>query len=164
MQEKKTLIIMRHAKSSWDDMSLPDSERPLNKRGKHNAPMMGGRMKKQGCHCDLLISSPAVRALATAKLVAKEIGYKRNISEESDLYMADIGDYLHVISGVDEQIKNLMLVSHNPGIEEFFIYLTGEMIENFPTAAYAIIEVKGKWSELTSGKLLHYDFPKSAIA
>ena len=78
--------------------------------------------------------------------------------------MADIGDYLHVISGVDEQIKNLMLVSHNPGIEEFFIYLTGEMIENFPTAAYAVIEVKGKWSELTSGKLLHYDFPKSAIA
>ncbi len=161
---KHTLLILRHAKSSWHDHTLSDRERPLNKRGKSDAPMMGERLESSGYHCELLLSSPAVRALSTAKAVAKEIGYsKKKILIEELLYMADIEDYLDVISQIDERVKHLMIVSHNPGSEELVEYLTFEQFDKFPTAAYALLEIDGSWSKIKSAKLLHFDFPKSTI-
>lgn len=161
---KSTLMFFRHAKSSWSNVSLSDRERPLNKRGKHDAPMMGKRLNRAGYRCDLLISSPAIRALSTARSVAKEIGYSQEkILLEKSLYMADIEDYLDVISRVDEKVKHLMLVSHNPGSEEIVEHFTSEQFAKFPTAAYALIEIEGNWSEIRSSRLLHFDFPKSTI-
>jgi phosphohistidine phosphatase len=158
---KRTLLLMRHAKSSWKDLSLPDSKRPLNRRGLHDASMMGIRLKGEGYRCDCMISSPAVRAWRTAKAVAEGMGYRAKILREERLYMADIGDFLKVIGEADKGVKHLMLVSHNPGIETFFSHLTGESVEKFPTAAYALIAVDEPWDKLTRGKLLRFDFPKS---
>ena len=161
---KHTLLIMRHAKSSWNDMSLSDRERPLNKRGKHDAPLMGKRLKNTGYKCDLLIASPAVRALTTAKAVAKEIGYpQKKIMIDEALYMADVDDYLSSIAGIDERVKHLMIVSHNPGSEELVKYFTSEQFEKFPTAAYALIEIEGSWSAIKSSGLLRFDYPKLTI-
>lgn len=159
---KRTLLLMRHAKSSWEDSDLPDSRRPLNKRGKRDAPMMGERLKEAGYRCDCMITSPAVRAYDTAKAVAEAIGYQRKeILRNDALYMAGTEDFLRVIAGVDPEVKHLMLVSHNPGTEEFFSYLTGESVAKFPTAAYALIRVEQEWDSLTRGKLLRFDYPKS---
>ncbi len=158
---KRTLLLMRHAKSSWKDLSLKDTQRPLNKRGRHDAPKMGGRLKKEGYCCDCMISSPATRAYETAKAVAEAIGYKKKILRDEGLYMADIEDFLKVIAGVDEGVRHLMLVSHNPGIEAFFSHLTGERPDKFPTAAYALIEISGTWSDPKPGRVLRFDYPKS---
>ena len=158
---KRTLLLMRHAKSSWDDMALPDSKRPLNGRGKKDAPEMGRRLEAAGYRCDLLISSPAVRAYETAMAVAKALHSGDGLETDERLYMADIGDYLSVISGVDEKVEHLMIVSHNPGTEAFFSYLTGERVEKFPTAAYALIAVDEPWSQLSRGHLIRFDYPKS---
>lgn len=154
---------MRHAKSSWKETGLSDSERPLNKRGKRDAPMMGRRLREKGYVCDLLISSPARRARDTAQSVASEIGYDDDIIEYERLYMADIKEYLEVLANIDEKVSALMLVSHDPGTEEFFEHLTG-ISRHFPTAAYALIKITGSWAEITSAKLLDYDFPKSDLA
>jgi phosphohistidine phosphatase len=159
---KRTLLLMRHAKSSWADTALSDSNRPLNKRGRHDAPVMGNRLNAAGYRCDCMITSPAVRARDTAKAVAKAIGYRDRILKEDALYMADTRDFLRVIAGVDKKVKHLMLVSHNPGTEEFFSYLTGETVAKFPTAAYVLIEIDQKWDALSRGRLLRFDYPKSS--
>jgi phosphohistidine phosphatase len=158
---KRTLLLMRHAKSSWNDTSVNDSKRPLNKRGAHDAPMMGKRLKGLNYHCDRLIVSTATRAYETAKAVANAMGYKGSIVKDERLYMADIDNYLEVIAEVDEAVKHLMIVSHNPGTEAFFTYLTGERVEKFPTAAYALIEIDSSWADMKEGKLLRFDTPKS---
>jgi phosphohistidine phosphatase len=157
----KTILLLRHAKSSWSDTALRDSQRPLNKRGLQDAPRMGKRLKKRGYRCDCIITSPAVRAYETAKAAAKEMGFKDTIIKDERLYMAGIDDYLEVIAGVPEGVEHLMLVSHNPGTEEFFEFLTGESVAKFPTAAYALIEVEGPWSAVKKGVLLQFDYPKS---
>lgn len=157
-----TLLIMRHAKSSWKEAALSDMQRPLNGRGKRDAPKMGERLRACGYCSDLIISSPAVRALKTAKKVAAAMGYEGEIRIERALYMAGMDDYLRVIAGVDERVEHLMLVSHNPGCEELMESLTGERVEKFPTAAYAWVKISGRWSELSGGKLLRYDFPGSS--
>jgi phosphohistidine phosphatase len=157
----KTLLLMRHAKSSWSDTSLRDSQRPLNKRGLRDASTMGERLKRMDYHCECLIASPAVRAHETAKSVAETMGFKGKVIKDERLYMADIDDYLEVIADVSEEVEHLMLVSHNPGTETFFEFLTGERVEKFPTAAYALIAIEEAWSDVKSGKLLRFDYPKS---
>lgn len=159
---KRTLLIMRHAKSSWEDFSLPDSERPLNKRGRHDAPMMGERLKNGGYRCDKIISSPAVRAYRTSQAVAAALDYpEKKILLDETLYMATLEDYLRCIEKVDKQVEHLMLVSHNPGSEELVEHFTGERFEKFPTAAYALLEIEGEWSAIKSATLLKFDYPKS---
>jgi phosphohistidine phosphatase len=158
---KKTLLILRHAKSSWKNINLSDRDRPLNGRGKRDAPTMGKRLKKLGYHADLILSSPAVRAAETARRVAIEIGYEDKIIMDEALYMAGVDEYIEVIAGIGESINHLMLVSHNPGSEELLSFLTCEVVEKFPTAAYALMEIEGSWSDLSKGKLLCFDYPKS---
>jgi phosphohistidine phosphatase len=162
---KRTLLIMRHAKSSWDDHDLPDFDRPLNKRGSKDAPEMGKRLKKQDYACDLLIASPAARAKATALAVAEQIGYsERDIIWDRSLYLAEVEDYLDVIAHVDENVRQLMIVSHNPGSEMLIEALAGETFEKFPTAAYALLEVEGSWQQPKRCRLIAYDYPKSVKA
>ena len=131
----KRLILVRHAKSSRDDPSLADRERPLNDRGLRDAPKMGARLAKRGIRPDLVLSSPAVRALATARLFAKELDYDTDdIVVDERLYAATPDALLEVIRTVDDKPKCVMLFGHNPELSELAHELSGT-IGDLPTCA-----------------------------
>jgi phosphohistidine phosphatase len=133
----KTLFLVRHAKSSRDDPSLPDRERPLNDRGLDDAPRMGKRLSKRGVKPDLLVSSPALRALTTAQLIADEIGYARkNIAVDERLYASSPDDLLAVICALDDKLGRVMLFGHNPEFTDLAHRLSSEDID-MPTCAVA---------------------------
>src|ERR1044072_9796764 len=123
---KKKLLLLRHAKSSWDDPSLSDYDRPLNNRGKQNASTMGNFLKKENLIPDLIISSPAKRANKTADIIAKKSGYDKTILESKVLYAATIDDYRDVIQNIKNEYKSVLLVGHNPTIEDVVERVAGE--------------------------------------
>ena len=145
----KTLFLVRHAKSSKDDPKLPDKERPLNDRGIHDAPTMGARLRKRGVKIDLVVSSPARRALTTAEIIAKELGYQaKDIVFEERLYESSPDDLLDVIHAFGEKPKRLMLFGHNPEFTELARRLSSE-ITDMPTCAVAEFDFDIKsWSEV----------------
>ena len=147
----KTLYLLRHAKSSWDDPSLKDFDRPLNQRGQKTAPKMGAFMRKQKVKPDIVISSPAVRASQTTELVSEAGALKTTLRFEPEIYEATPQRLLKLIQGIDDQMNSAMLVGHNPGFEELLAALTGES-KRMPTAALACIQLDVKrWSEVASG-------------
>lgn len=147
----KTLLLLRHAKSSWDDDSLSDHDRPLNKRGKIAAPRMGQLLRELDLVPDLIISSTANRASTTARLAAHAAGCDAQLRLDRSLYLAPPERYLRVASRVHEPVERLMLVGHNPGIEMLVDDLTG-CGESMPTAALAVIAIPVElWSELSAG-------------
>lgn len=154
------LLIMRHAKSSWDDPSLDDKVRPLNSRGEHDATMMGKRIQELGYTWDAIISSPALRALKTAQSVADKVGYHKDIILEEDLYFQGYDAMGHVIERLDESVMNVMVFGHNPDMHEWYEWLSKRGIKKFPTAAYAIFETDRAWSEFKGFRELWYDQPK----
>ncbi len=161
MKKVHTVIFLRHAKSSWKDAGLMDDERPLNRRGRADAPEMGRRLKAQGCHADLIITSTAVRAVMTAKRAAKAMGFTGKIVKEPDLYLAGTASYLKTLSSLDEDITSVMVVSHNPGTQQIVEYLSGRYF-SMPTAAYAKLSFNGNWPPgKGSCDVIDYDFPKS---
>lgn len=152
----KTLLILRHAKSSWKHPELSDHDRPLNKRGKHDAPVMGRQLKEKRLVPDLIISSTAVRAKDTALVIADVVGYTKEIVFLSSLYAASPDAYIQAISHVAGDYSTILVVGHNPGLEELIEVLTGDMHE-LSTCALAIIEMPiEKWSTLNrrQGKLI----------
>lgn len=159
----KTLFLMRHAKSSWKDERLPDHDRPLNKRGKKDAPRMGQLLVEQKIQPDRWLSSTALRARTTAELVAETVDFAGEIELRSDLYHAAPADYLAVLQEVADTADSVLIVGHNPGLEELLELLTGAA-KAFPTAALARIELPVlDWKELktsTRGKLIHLWRPK----
>jgi len=161
----KTLTLVRHAKSSWKDTSLADRDRPLNKRGKRDAPEMGRRIAAAGIRPSLIVSSPAVRAWTTAKVIANEIGYPREfLQRDNALYLASVNGILDVIVSQDGGFNNLMLVGHNPGFTDFANYLVPGVTNNMPTAGVVSVKLDtDDWSlyERPGAKLLLYDFPKN---
>ncbi len=158
---KHTLLIMRHAKSCWDDQELPDKERPLNKRGLKVAPEMGRRIAKLDHHWDAIITSPALRAHATAKAVAEAIDYTDNLIVNDALYFEGAFAICDVIRSLDESMKRVMIFGHNPDLHDLFERLSGQTLFKFPTAAYALFETKRPWAECDGFKLRDYDYPKS---
>src|SRR5205085_12334331 len=131
----KTLYLMRHAKSSWDMQGLTDSERTLNARRKKNARFMGKLLMEMKEIPDLIVTSTAKRAYSTVKKFARKIDYsEKKILKEKKMYMADRDEFLSVIKNNGHQVKKLMLISHNPGITNFANEISGEDIENIPTA------------------------------
>ena len=160
----KTLYLVRHAKSSWKDESLCDAERPLNKRGKHDAPFMGKLLRQRSDLPDVIISSPAKRALNTSKLFAAELGYaKDNIVVMDELYMADVNDFLKIIQNVNDSANSIMLFSHNPGITYFANFISNSDIENIPTAGTVRIDLNiSSWIEAgkIKGTLVFFEYPK----
>ena len=147
----RTLYLLRHAKSSWDDPALADFDRPLNERGRRSAPLIAGFMREKGIRPDLVISSPAVRARQTAELVAGTEGIDVPIKFDERIYEAHPLDLLKVVRGADESIAELMLVGHNPGLEELTERLTGER-ERLPTAALVRIELHADdWPQVEEG-------------
>ncbi|MBZ0203110.1 MAG: histidine phosphatase family protein [Ignavibacteria bacterium] len=162
-----TLFLLRHAKSSWEDLLQEDIKRPLNKRGKNDAPHIGRFLAEKGDVPDLIISSTAKRALSTAKRVASATGYDTaGILKDKRLYMAGIDDFLSVISQVDNKVKQLMLVSHNYGITDFANFISNSDIQSIPTCG--IVKIKfdsGDWKDVlyTKGKLIYFEFPKNIL-
>ncbi len=143
----KLLYLYRHAKSSWDDPSLPDFDRPLGKRGLKIAPLMGKFMKKQGVDPDLIICSPARRAMQTLELSMPKAGIDCDIELREDIYEASGNNLKKCILQIDDRFKTVMLVGHNPGMEELIEMLTGAA-EPFPTAALARIKLGiNAWSQ-----------------
>jgi phosphohistidine phosphatase len=161
----KTLYLMRHAKSSWDDPDLDDFDRPLNRRGKRDAPEMGARLRERGVSPDLFLSSPARRALTTARTVAREIGYERSaIATDERLYLASPGLLLDIVRDQEDRLASIILFGHNPGFTQLAGILTGERIANVPTCGFAEIELTGPgWSSANpeAGRLVLFDFPKN---
>jgi phosphohistidine phosphatase len=161
----KTLTLVRHAKSSWKDTSLADRDRPLNKRGNRDAPEMGRRIAAAGIRPSLIVSSPAVRAWTTAKIIANEIGYPAEfLQRDSALYLASVDGILDVIAAQDVGFNNLMLVGHNPGFTDFANFLVPGLTNNIPTAGVVSVELDSDdWSlyERPDTTLLLYDFPKN---
>jgi len=156
------LLLIRHAKSSWSNHNLRDFDRPLNRRGKHNAPVMGKRINDYEMQIEAIISSPAERAKETAKLIGKEVDlFAKSISYESRLYHASLDTFIKVLS--DQKKENLMMVGHNPGIQEFSYWLCSEPRVNFPTCGAALISFNlQKWSELSRscGTIRSFEYPK----
>ena len=133
----KTLFLVRHAKSSRDDPSLADRERPLNDRGLHDAPMMGQRLSRSGMKPDRIVSSPALRALTTAQLIADAIGFPRqDIAIDDSIYESSLERLLAVIRGLNDKLDCVMVVGHNPEFAELAHRLAPEITE-MPTCAVA---------------------------
>ena len=149
----KTLYLIRHAKSSWDDPTLADHDRPLNERGKRDAPKMGDRLAQRGVKADLIISSSAARALATAQAIAEKIGYDQaRIVADRRLYGAQVSALLYLIQELDDQHACVMLFGHNPEFTDLARFFDSE-IEELPTCAVVemVFEVK-HWSEVVKHK------------
>ncbi len=144
----KTLFLMRHAKSSWADPALTDFDRPLNKRGKAAAPLMGKFMRKKEVRPDLVVSSPARRAMETVRLLVEAAEIEGDVRYDERLYGANAGELVEVVRGIDEAANQPLLVGHNPGLQDLLEVLTGE-VERMPTAALARIALDVEmWSEL----------------
>jgi phosphohistidine phosphatase len=162
----KTLTIFRHAKSSWDFPDLTDHDRPLNKRGKRDAPIMGERLKESGIRPSLIVSSPAVRAWKTARTVAKQIGYPVEfLQREPGLYHAGVNKLLDIIAVQDDGFNNIVIVGHNPGLTDLANELVPGLTSNLPTAGFVAIRIDtDDWDLRTrqSADLLVYDYPKKA--
>ena len=161
----KTLYIVRHAKSSWDDPDQDDFDRPLNERGAKDAPRMGKRLLERGLAPNLVISSSAARALATAKLMAKAFGHEeKKIRQDRSLYHAGPASLLNAIRLADDKNEIIMIVGHNPGLTEFANNLLKENISNIPTSGIVAATLKiDSWKDATMGcgKMLFFDFPKN---
>ena len=146
----KTLLVLRHAKSSWDESRLDDHERPLNARGEADAPRMGELVRDVGLMPDLVVSSDAVRARLTAEAMAAAAGYPGTIQLEPRLYHANAAEIIDVLAGdLDGDEGTVMIVGHNPGLEELVTRLTGAR-EDMPTGALAQIALPiERWSDLS---------------
>lgn len=135
---------------------MQDHKRPLNKRGKHDAPLMGKLIREQGLTPDLIISSTAQRAQDTARIVAETCGYDGEVELRQELYLSDTTCYLDILGGLPDQVRIVMMVGHNPDLEELLELLT-DFDEPFPTAALAQVELPiASWqslSEATDGYL-----------
>lgn len=159
----KTLLILRHAKSSWSDNRLADINRPLNTRGKTDAPRMGQLLQDEDLVPELVISSPAKRATQTAELVVDHCSFDGDLNIASDFYHGGVDEYIEGLRGIPGDEKLVMIVGHNPGMEELLDYLTGEP-ETLTTANIAVVELPiEQWGQLdyeTEGNLITVYRPK----
>jgi phosphohistidine phosphatase len=163
----KTLILIRHAKSSWEDINQKDIDRPLNERGKKDAPEMAKRLKDKGINIDLFVASPAKRAKKTAKLFAAEYnGNGDDVMVIEELYEPSIESFMNVINQLPDNKSTVAVFSHNPGITQFANSLSIVHVDDMPTCAAFGLGVNTKtWKEFReAGKhFLFFDYPKNPI-
>lgn len=158
----KTLFLLRHAKSSWKDASLSDFERPLNERGQHAAPLIGEFMRQQKMRPDLILCSPAERASQTAALVCQAAALKAELRYDERIYAATVPRLCTIVAEIDESVEKVLLVGHNPGLEELLESLTGE-VRHMPTATLSHIALNiERWIETREqcGELIKMVKPK----
>lgn len=161
----KTLYLLRHAKSSWDDPSQSDLERPLNPRGLKAAPFIGELMAKKGFSPSVIVSSPAMRAKTTAQLVKDAGSFSADIIFIKSIYAASPNALRQIVAEISNEHSSAMLVGHNPGIEGFIRYLAGQL-EPMPTAALAVIELSiDNWNAINDdcGNLLQIFRPREEM-
>ena len=158
----KKLYVIRHAKSSWKDFSLDDFDRPLNKRGKLNAPFMGALLKKKKVKPDLILSSPALRAKTTAEVIAKELECVKKIVYDEEIYEASAETLHKILIKIDDKHGIVFLFGHNPGLNDLaWKYVAFD--KNIPTCG--VVEVAfdtQKWSDIDSSntELMAFEYPK----
>jgi phosphohistidine phosphatase len=146
----KTLYLLRHAKSSWDDRSLRDFDRPLNERGLKAAPKIGAYMRKEEIRPDTIISSPALRAKETTTLMGEAAGLMSLVNFDERIYEASAQRLFEIVAGFPDRTETAMMVGHNPGFEELLAALTGAS-QRMATATLACIELKiEKWSDVAA--------------
>lgn len=160
----KHLYLIRHAKSSWSHPDRDDIDRPLNKRGKRDAPFMGARLKKYDVYPDLIYTSPARRARKTAKHIGNAIGFPlEKVVEHTDIYTSDINRLLAVVRQTPESIQKLFLVGHNFVLTDLAEYLTGETLVNVPTCGIVSVMFScNSWEDVAEGQgtMEFFDYPK----
>jgi phosphohistidine phosphatase len=157
----KKIYLIRHAKSGWDNTELKDIERPLNERGYASANEMSQQLKLTP---DLIITSPAIRAISTALIFARNLDYDFNsIVIKKELYETTVKEYLSVLHSIDNQFKTMLLFAHNPTISHFAESLTKSIPKEMPTCAIAGISFDAKnWKDLKNktGELFLFDYPE----
>jgi phosphohistidine phosphatase len=157
MSNMKSVLILRHAKSSWKHPDVNDHDRPLNKRGKRDAPYMGDLLQNEHLVPDLIISSTAKRAYSTAKAVAKAAGYEGDIVLNQSLYAAPPTAYIDVLRNLSNEYTRVLMVGHNPGLEQLVNMLSREE-HVMPTCSLVHVQLRiNSWTEInykTKGKLL----------
>jgi phosphohistidine phosphatase len=163
----KTLYLMRHAKSSWGFEDLTDEQRPLNGRGREDAPRMGQALAKRNTKLDMLLASTAVRSLTTAALVAKEIDYPHGqIVVRPEIYHANVEELLHVVRELPDEAQSVLLVGHNNTITELAnLLLPQPLSEEMPTAGIACLHFQtDSWAlvDRANAELYFFDRPREA--
>jgi phosphohistidine phosphatase len=163
----KRLTLIRHGKSSWKDPDLADFDRPLNSRGKDDAPEMGRRLAARGERPDLIITSPAKRAVSTMRRIVEKIGFPESgILKDVRLYEAGPRDLLRVIREIDDIHGDVVLCGHNPGLTDFCTLVSDLVIDNIPTCGIVSIEFPvDSWSDVAAGggMVRYFDCPKKAV-
>ncbi len=159
----KLLTLIRHAKSSWRDPGLDDFDRPLNRRGERDAPVMGGRLAAVDPPPERFVSSPAARARRTAEVIAAAVDTDAAPVFERALYLASPGRMLGVVQDLDDALDHVAVVAHNPGTTEFANALADVRIDNVPTCGIVRLELDvASWRDAAPGcaRLLDFDYPK----
>lgn len=160
----KTLYLVRHAKSSWKYPQLDDFERPLNKRGRKNAPFMGSILKELDVSPDLIVSSPANRAAMTARIIAAALDYPlEDICYSETMYEFGEKALIDVVKEIDDEVNQAMVVGHNPATNGLANYIGDQPIGNIPTCGVFCIELDiASWSNIKAhcGKAKFFEYPK----
>jgi len=156
----KQLILIRHAKSSWNSVFIEDRLRPLNARGKKNAPMMGEVLREKQIGFDRIFSSPAHRAWSTAKKICKPLGFpKTDILREERLYGATVDTLYYLLGEVEDSINRLAIVGHNPTLTEFVNRLLDNPIANMPTCGIVVANFGcDTWKDVSHHTYVSHEF------
>lgn len=164
----RTLTIIRHAKSSWADEGLTDFERPLNERGRRDAPIMAARLQQAVGQPNLLVSSPALRAITTARVFADVLGISTDsIALNAKIYDASVGTLMQIVQNMDAQYAHIALFGHNPGLSELSQRLARCDFSELPTCGMAhIVFDVDDWRDISanSGTLRYSSWPKDPRA
>lgn len=160
----KSLLVVRHAKSDWK-VDVSDFDRPLNHRGFEDAPKMAKNILKKGVIINQIISSPAIRAFSTAKLIAENWDFDvKKIVLNQEIYEASVQTLLKIVNEIDSKINSVALFGHNSGITDFVNYLSNAEIANIPTCGAVLISFPfDDWKMISknTGELLFFDYPKN---
>ena len=154
----KQLFLLRHAKSSWEDPELADHDRPLAPRGRRAAKLIAKHLRRQGIAPELVLCSSAARTRETLELIAPALGEDVPVQIEDELYAASEQVLLERVREVEDGIESLLLIGHNPGVEQLALLLAGSgekvaaLARKYPTGALATLEFSGLWRELVAGR------------
>ncbi|MDZ7844803.1 MAG: histidine phosphatase family protein [Anaerolineales bacterium] len=146
----KTLVLIRHAKSSWSEPGLKDHDRPLTKKGKKAARRVGAALVDWGIELDRMLTSTAVRTLSTAELIGEGIGFPLDeIIRDENLYQSAAGELLDIIQDQEDDLEGLMLIGHNPGMTDLVSRLSDLDLDNMPTSGVVVLQYdRERWSEI----------------
>ena len=165
-RRERTLCLMRHGKSCWDDETLPDIDRPLNARGQRDVPTIALRLRAAGIRPSLILASNAKRTWETAKLVADTLGYPREfLHREKELYLASASAIASLIADQDTRFHSMLLCGHNPGLTDLTDRLVPDLTDNVPTSAVVCVRAAADdWRTFLSAdlSLVRYETPKNA--